>query len=59
MNRKIVENNQDLKVMENRIVKILASGAILALKLRFFLILSHFQSILGFLLQNIDQSQSL
>ena len=32
MNRKIVANNNDFKIMEKRIVKILASGATLALR---------------------------
>ena len=45
--------------MENRIVKILAFGAILATKIRFLLVLSHFHQISGSLLQNIDQSQSV
>ena len=41
--------------MKNKITKILACGAILASKLRFLLILSHFQPISGFLPHNIVQ----
>ena len=45
MDRNIVANNLDFKVMENRIVQILGSGAILASKLWFLLFLFHFQPI--------------